>query len=66
MKKTSIAVVALAAMMLLGTAYVWFGSSTPAGQEPLTTLTATNFAEFENAFDKSLQGPRLVLLLSPT
>jgi hypothetical protein len=41
-------------------------SSTPTGQDPLATLTAANFAAFEESFDKSIEGPRLVLLLSPT
>ena len=66
MKKTRIALVAVAAILLLGAAYLWLGSSTPVGQEPLTALTAVNFAEFQSAFDKSPEGPRLVLLLSPT
>jgi hypothetical protein len=49
-----------------GAAYLWLGSAVPPGQEQLATLTQSNFAEFENSFDKAADGPRLVLLLSPT
>ena len=66
MKKASIAVGVLAAILLGFGAYLWMGSSTPPGQDPLLPLTSANFTEFEGAFDKSIEGPRLVLLLSPT
>lgn len=66
MKKKFIAFGIAGAALLLGAAYLWMGSSTPPGQEPLSTLTSTNFADFEGAFDKSIEGSRLVLLLSPT
>jgi hypothetical protein len=38
----------------------------PPGQEPLLTLTNTNFSDFQKAFDDGADAPRLVLLLSPT
>jgi hypothetical protein len=66
MMKKSITVGAAMAILLAAAAYLWMGSSTPPGQDPLSTLTAVNFADFEGAFDKSIEGPRLVLLLSPT
>ncbi len=66
MKKRRIVFGAVVAVLLLGAAYLWLGSSVPAGQETLLTLTSENFAEFEKSFDKSGEGPRLVLLLSPT
>jgi hypothetical protein len=56
----------LVAAMAVGAAYLWVGSAVPPGQEPLATLTQSNFSEFENSFDKAADGPRLVLLLSPT
>jgi hypothetical protein len=59
-------VVGIVAILLLGAAYVWVGSATPRGQDPLATLTPPNITEFEDSFDKSVEGPRLVLLLSPT
>jgi len=52
--------------LLLVAMYLRMDSSTPPGQEPLATLTTANFAAFEGSFDKSIDGPRLVLLLSPT
>jgi hypothetical protein len=52
--------------LLLAVALLRINSSTPKGQDPLITLTNSNFAAFETAFDKSTEGPRLVLLLSPT
>jgi hypothetical protein len=52
--------------LLLVAAYLRMDSSTPPGQDPLATLTTANFAAFGESFDKSIEGPRLVLLLSPT
>jgi len=66
LRKKSIAVGVVVAILLLGAAYLWVGSSTPQVQDPLSTLTPSSFAEFEESFDKSIEGPRLVLLLSPT
>ena len=65
-KRKPVAVGLLVAAVIAGAAYLWVGSAVPPGQEPLRTLTQSNFAEFENSFDKSVDGPRLVLLLSPT
>ena len=66
MKKKSIAIVVAVVALLLAAVYLRMDSSTPPGQEPLATLTAANYAAFEESFDKSTEGPRLVLLLSPT
>lgn len=52
--------------LLLAAFYLRIDSATPSGQEPLAALSTANFAAFETAFDKSMDGPRLVLLLSPT
>jgi hypothetical protein len=65
-RKRLIAVGIVAAILLLGAAYLWVGSSTPQGQDPLVALTPSSITEFEESFDKSVEGPRLVLLLSPT
>jgi hypothetical protein len=65
-RKSLIAAGVVAAILLLGAAYLWVGSSTPQGQDPLAALTPPNMTEFEESFDKSIEGPRLVLLLSPT
>lgn len=66
MRKRLIAVGVVAAILLLGAAYLWVGSATPQGQDRLATLTPSNITEFEDSFDKSTEVPRLVLLLSPT
>jgi hypothetical protein len=64
-KKTFAIAFAVAALLLLAV-YLRMDSSAPPGQDPLGTLTTANFAAFEESFDKSIEGPRLVLLLSPT
>ena len=66
MKGKSVAAGLLLAALFAGAAYLWMGSAVPPGQEPLATLTQSNFSEFENSFDKAADGSRLVLLLSPT
>ena len=66
MKKKTIAIGVAVVALLLVAVYLRMDSSTPPGQEPLATLTAANYAAFEESFDKSTEGPRLVLLLSPT
>jgi hypothetical protein len=66
MKKRAALLAATAILVLLATVYLWGPSSVPPGQEPLVTLTSANFSEFENAFDRDADVPRLVLLLSPT
>lgn len=66
MKKRAITLLVAAIVLLLLAVYLWGPSSVPAGQEPLLTLTSANFNEFENAFDRDADVPRLVLLLSPT
>ena len=64
-RRTIILAVA-AVLVLLAIVYLWGPSSAPPGQEPLLTLTRTNFSEFQKAFDAGADAPRLVLLLSPT
>ncbi len=66
MKKKSFAIGVAVVTLLLVAVYLRMNSSTPPGQEPLAVLTTANFAAFEESFDKSIEGPRLVLLLSPT
>jgi hypothetical protein len=65
-KKKSIAIVVPVVTLVLVAVYLRMDSSAPPGQEPLVTLAAANFAAFEDSFDKSTEGLRLVLLLSPT
>jgi len=65
-KKKTFAIGVFAVILIFLAVYFGLDSSTPPGQETLATLTAANFAAFEESFDKSTEGPRLVLLLSPT
>ena len=66
MSKKRVTAGVIASVLLFGAAYLWLGSSTPQGQDPLSRLAPSSFARFEESFDKSSEGPRLVLLLSPT
>jgi hypothetical protein len=65
-KKKTLAIGFAVVALFLVAVYLRMDSSTPPGQDPLATLTTANFAAFEESFDKSIEGPRLVLLLSPT
>lgn len=66
MKKKVIVLAVIAVVLLLAVVYLWSPSSVPPGQELLIALSNTNFSDFENAFDRDSDAPRLVLLLSPT
>jgi hypothetical protein len=66
MRKRLILGIALAALLLYVGVYLWGPSKTPAGQPPLSILSASTFSEFQNAFDSAADEPRLLLLLSPT
>jgi hypothetical protein len=65
-KKKAFAIGLFVVILVFLAVYLRMDSSTPPGQESLTTLTTANFASFEAAFGKSTEGPRLLLLLSPT
>lgn len=60
-----LAALVLAGLLVLGWRY-FGGSNVPAGQPPLTRLTAGNFPELRTAFDAAAGKVRIVLLLSPT
>jgi hypothetical protein len=66
MTKRVIVLAVIAVVLPLAAMYLWGPSSVPRGQEPLVVLSNTNFSDFENAFDRGSDAPRLVLLLSPT
>ena len=66
MKKQTIILAVAAVFVLLGVVYLWGPGSAPPGQEPVLTLSETNFSKFGKAFDAEADVPRLVLLLSPT
>ncbi len=60
----------LAGLVLVGLfALGWYyygGTTVPAGQSPLTSLTAENFDQLRTAFNAASGEVRIVLLLSPT
>lgn len=57
---------AAAIIAALIAAYFLLPSRTPPPQPPMETLSANNFPDFLNAFNKDTSEVRLVLLLSPT
>jgi hypothetical protein len=65
-KKSALVLGATAVVLLLAAVYLWWPSSTPAGQDPLATLTPGNFTTFEESFDAAPEASHVVLLLSPT
>jgi hypothetical protein len=66
MKKKYILAGFLLALLALLAFYLSRDSTTPIGQDPLETLTAQNLIDFQRSFDAFSDGPRIVLLLSPT
>jgi hypothetical protein len=65
-RKQVIALMVVVIVVLSVAGYLWGPGAAPRGQEPLVSLSAQNFSEFEKAFDEDADVPRLVLLLSPT
>ncbi len=46
--------------------YLYGGSTTPKGQQPLVRLNNSNLASLKNAFNDSANSVRLLVLVSPT
>ncbi len=46
--------------------YLYGGSTTPAGQQPLVRLTSSNISALKDAFNGSANSVRLLVLVSPT
>jgi len=65
-KKRSIVLIIVSALVLLGVLYLWGPSKVPPGQQPLLILSSANLSNFQKAFDADADAARLVLLLSPT
>ena len=66
MKKKLATCLAICVLLLLAIFYLWGPSTVPSGQKPLLTLSTANFSDFQKAFDEQADGPRIILLLSPT
>jgi hypothetical protein len=65
-KRTLTFLVLVAALLFWAASDVWGPSNAPQNQEPLFTLSPADFGEFVAAFDEAADGPRILLLLSPT
>ena len=65
-RRVVIILAVLGAVLAYGSVYLWVPGHTAQGQQPLATLSEASFSEFEAAFDTASDGPRLVLLFSPT
>jgi hypothetical protein len=66
MKKKLATCLAICVLLLLVIFYLWGPSAVPTGQQALLTLSGANFSDFQKAFDARADGPRMVLLVSPT
>jgi hypothetical protein len=66
MRKRLLTALVVAVLLLAAGVYLWGPSKTPAGQPPLSILSASSFSEFQSAFDSAADQPRILLLLSPT
>lgn len=60
-----VALLLIIALLALGR-YFYGGSTVPAGQPPLVSLTSANFDQLRAAFNAASGEVRIVLLLSPT
>ena len=56
----------VAALALLVFYYLYGGSTTPKGQQPLVRLNSSNLASLKDAFKGSANSVRLLVLVSPT
>jgi len=56
----------VAALALLVFYYLYGGSTTPKGQQPLVRLNSSNLASLKDAFNGSANSVRLLVLVSPT
>ena len=60
----SIAIVV--AVVLLIVAYLYLGSTAPAGQKPLVRLDDSNIDSLKKSFNESADSVRVIVMLSPT
>jgi hypothetical protein len=66
MKNRAAVVAVIALVLILAVARLWGPHSVPTGQEPLIVLSNADLREFDAAFDRDTDVPRMLLLLSPT
>jgi hypothetical protein len=46
--------------------YLYGGSATPTGQQPLASLNSSNLSSLKDAFNGSANSVRVLVMLSPT
>ena len=66
MSRRRITLLLLGAVGSLFVYYLYGGSSTPAGQQPLGRLDTANVSSLKDAFNASASSVRLLVLVSPT
>jgi hypothetical protein len=63
---TAVIVVIAVVVLAVIARYYFAGHQVPEGQAPLAELTSTSLASLKADFNRSADGVRIVLLLSPT
>ncbi len=66
MNQRKFLMLALAVLAGIFLFYLYGGSATPQGQQPLVRLDAANLASFKDAFSGSANSVRVLVLVSPT
>ena len=56
----------VSAVLLFAVYYLYLGSKTPTGQQPLVQLNDSNFESLKNSFNESSDSVRVMVMLSPT
>jgi len=62
-KAAFLAVVVIAVFLIY---YLYGGSTTPRGQQPLVRLNNSNLSSLKDAFNGSVNSVRVLILVSPT
>jgi hypothetical protein len=66
MSRPKIFIVGFAAVVSLFLYFLFGGSTTPAGQQPLVRLNSSNVSSLKDAFNESANSVRILILASPT
>ena len=66
MKRRTVLIAAVAAVLIAALWYVLSGHNSPAGQPPLTELEETTLPSLQQEFNQHADEVRVILLLSPT
>jgi hypothetical protein len=66
MRRRHIVGIGIAAILVLAAYYFYGGSSVPKGQQPLLRLNPSNLPLLTDAFNRSRDSVRVLVLVSPT